>query len=443
MMRQRSQDGFTLLELTIVLFIVGLLAVGALKAASALRENAGISETSKRLDILVMALQTFLMKNNRLPCPADPKMDEDRDQNFGEEARNIDNDECALSKIFAGTTTFYQGVIPGRALGLSGGRLLDAWDRQFTYVVISEATRDNSFTSKRWPPTFKLFRPIDNQLDQLRQLNQGNKGIAVIISHGVNGSGAYLTDGRQTDPQGEEAGRFEKENIDADSDFVQAPYSTNERNPFDDQVLALTEDQIVQPLANQGALKTKQAQALERLKKIENTLIGFMVGDGQPPPNSDSGCQPQRKLRRRIPFADLTGDGKGDPAPEGSPEGRVPYKDLSLDESDVRDPWGGWIRYKTYGKVAETAGCEAGFYIPIPNPNNKDPIFKLTSRGPDGDLDGSALGTSQKLDIGRNISVIKSKNELQGILVAAGIDFDDPSDPPSNPTTKDSKNGPL
>jgi prepilin-type N-terminal cleavage/methylation domain-containing protein len=41
-MRQRSQGGFTLLELTIVLAIVGLLAVGALKAASALRENAGI-----------------------------------------------------------------------------------------------------------------------------------------------------------------------------------------------------------------------------------------------------------------------------------------------------------------------------------------------------------------------------------------------------------------
>src|SRR5919109_828104 len=73
-MRQRSQDGFTLLELAIVLVIVGLIAVGALKAASALRENVGISETSKRLDTLVMALQTFLMKNNRLPCPADPNL---------------------------------------------------------------------------------------------------------------------------------------------------------------------------------------------------------------------------------------------------------------------------------------------------------------------------------------------------------------------------------
>ncbi len=80
-MRPRSQGGFTLLELTIVLAIIGLLAVGALKAASALRENAGISETSKRLNTLVMALQTFLMKNNRLPCPADPNID----TNLGDE----------------------------------------------------------------------------------------------------------------------------------------------------------------------------------------------------------------------------------------------------------------------------------------------------------------------------------------------------------------------
>ena len=198
-MRQISQGGFTLLELTIVLVIVGLLAVGALKAASALRENAGISETSKRLNTLVMALQTFLMKNNRLPCPADP----DIDTKFG--------DELCPSTPLSGA--ILRGVIPGRSLGLSS-RLLDAWDRQFTYVVISEATRDNSFTSQRWPPTFKLSRPID---DQLRQLNQGNEGIVVIISHGANGSGAYLTDGQQADPQGEEAGQFEKKNIDADS----------------------------------------------------------------------------------------------------------------------------------------------------------------------------------------------------------------------------------
>src|ERR687896_2708612 len=111
-MRQRSQGGFTLLELAIVLFIVGLIAIGGLKTASALRENVGISETSKRLDTLVMALQTFLMKNNRLPCPADPKLDMNEDQNFGKEARD---GNCSLPEIPSEDpkVKFYRGVIPG------------------------------------------------------------------------------------------------------------------------------------------------------------------------------------------------------------------------------------------------------------------------------------------------------------------------------------------
>ena len=118
-MRQRSQGGFTLLELAIVLFIVGLIAIGGLKTASALRENVGISETSKRLDTLVMALQTFLMKNNRLPCPADPKLP-DTHPNFGLEARDDAKEKCTLPGIPPANPQLYRGVIPGRALGLSG-----------------------------------------------------------------------------------------------------------------------------------------------------------------------------------------------------------------------------------------------------------------------------------------------------------------------------------
>jgi prepilin-type N-terminal cleavage/methylation domain-containing protein len=326
-MRQRSQGGFTLLELTIVLAIVGLLAVGALKAGSVLRENAGISETSKRLDTLVMALQTFLVKNNRLPCPAKPDL-LDTDENFGLEAREVrgdDKDEkCTLPGIPPENPKFYRGMIPGRSLGLSGGRLMDAWDRQFTYVVIAEATQNNSFISSAWPPNLELLNKAGGNLIQ--------QGIAVIISHGANGVDAYpTTSGKR--PEELTQGEDERANLDNDHTFVQAPYSTNEKNPFDDQVLALTEDQIIQPLANQGALITKRAQVLEKLKRIENALIGYMAADWHAPdgalnclPGDDQSKKPQnRTVRRRIPFAAASNQQNGD---ENRPTtiGKVPYR---------------------------------------------------------------------------------------------------------------------
>jgi prepilin-type N-terminal cleavage/methylation domain-containing protein len=241
-MRQISQGGFTLLELTIVLVIVGLLAVGALKAASALRENAGISETSKRLNTLVTALQTFLMKHKRLPCPADPN------SKLGKEERL--NGECDPTRIITSNTEgvkVFRGAIPGHDL-FSGSKLRDAWDHQFTYAVIAEATQDNSFTSSAWPAALELWRHKKAEGEPIR-------GVAVIISHGVNGSDAYLTTNKRPEelPQGED----EKANLDNDHIFVQADYSTNDDNPFDDQVLFLTEDQIVQPLAR--ACRTKRA----------------------------------------------------------------------------------------------------------------------------------------------------------------------------------------
>jgi prepilin-type N-terminal cleavage/methylation domain-containing protein len=397
-MRPRSQGGFTLLELTIVLAIVGLLAVGALKAASALRENAGISETSKRLNTLVMALQTFLMKHKRLPCPADPTL-KDTEPNFGKEVR-LDNGVCgpAVTPEVSNPKVF-RGAIPGHDL-FSGSKLRDAWDHQFTYVVIAEATRDNSFTSSAWPAAMELWDKADKAKG--KPIQKG--GVAVIISHGANGSDAYLTTiPKLPNLQDEEA------NLDNDHIFVQADYSTNDDNPFDDQVLLLTEDQIVQPLANQGALITKQAQALEKLKRIENALIGHMAVDTQDPAPGMP-CKPSRKARRAVPTPIL--------GPTGYTIIPPPFvkKEVGLvtikGRGDIYDPWGQPIYYEVNGKIAEQNGCTAGFYSDV-----KGKVFTLKSFGPNRTNDGSNI-------IKDDIIIERYGEELVGTLTAAGIHVD-------------------
>jgi hypothetical protein len=182
--------------------------------------------------------------------------------------------------------------------------------------------------------------------------------------------------------------------------FIQAPYSTNQSNPFDDKVLVLTEDQIVQPLANQGALKTKHAQTLEKLKRIENALVGFIaIHTGQA-----GECQ---SGEIRIPFADINRDGWGD---NDGKKGRVPYLDLSFYQHDVYDAWDQPIRYEFQGTPSQTGiGCY----------KSEGYTFTLKSKGPDRTtLDSQPAAKPSEND---DITIIKNNYELIGILSAAGI----------------------
>lgn len=264
--------------MAIVLVIIGLIAAGALKAASAIRENTGISETAKAMDTVVTALQTFLINNNRLPCPAIKALPE-TDANYGLEARVGTNCDPPVTLW---VTNAHRGVLPARTLGLS--RLVDGWDRQFTYEVTLEATQDDSFTSGNWPTQFDLQDESGNDLNPPNPAGNGN-GVVVIISHGNNGSGAFLTTGIQMDAPPPTAVN-ELANLDTDFVFSSTSYSSDATNPFDDQVLVLTEDQIVQPLADQGALKTKQTLALETIRTIQDAILGSaMAGRTGTTPN--------------------------------------------------------------------------------------------------------------------------------------------------------------
>ncbi|MGI0025504.1 MAG: type II secretion system protein, partial [Nitrososphaera sp.] len=263
----QRQPGFTLVEMAFVLVIIGLLAAGALRAVSAMRENTGITETRKAVDTIVMALQTFLINNNRLPCPADPILAETA-ANYGLEARTAPN--CDAATLVVGSTNAHRGVLPVRTLGLV--RFVDAWYRQFTYEVTLQATQDDSFTSGTWPTQFDL-------LDEWGiDLNPAGDGVVVIMSHGTNGNGAFTTDGIQL-PGPPVTAVNELANLDNDFVFSSATYSSDTANPFDDLVLILTEEQIVEPLADRGVLKNKLTQVREKLERIDSATFSFMIGD--------------------------------------------------------------------------------------------------------------------------------------------------------------------
>lgn len=133
----RTQTGFTLVEMAIVLAIVALLMAGLLPTLSSQIEQRRSSDTSKQLEDIKDALIGFAIINGRLPCPANSTSN-------GAE-RPAGGGIC---------TVFYNGFVPAATLGLSGttdssGFLIDSWGQRIRYAVTSSNT--NAFTTASTP----------------------------------------------------------------------------------------------------------------------------------------------------------------------------------------------------------------------------------------------------------------------------------------------------
>ena len=70
-MKPATQNGFTLLEMAIVLMIVGLLLGGILATISGQVQQQRVSETLKQLNDIQQALIGYAVNNGRFPCPGD------------------------------------------------------------------------------------------------------------------------------------------------------------------------------------------------------------------------------------------------------------------------------------------------------------------------------------------------------------------------------------
>lgn len=122
--RGHRMGGFSLVEMSIVLLIIGLIAGTMMPLAGKMLDQQKRKDTITRLALLDQAMVNFVISNQRLPCPADGTI-ASGGAGAGTEQRNP-----------AGNCTgMNSGVVPWLAIGLSESDALDGWGNRITYRV--------------------------------------------------------------------------------------------------------------------------------------------------------------------------------------------------------------------------------------------------------------------------------------------------------------------
>jgi prepilin-type N-terminal cleavage/methylation domain-containing protein len=200
----KYQQGFSLIEIAIVLVIVGLLLGGLMTPLATQFENSKRNETQQTLETIAEALYGFALTQGRLPCP------------------DTDNDgqENPLGGV-GGCAVFF-GNLPWATLNTGNS---DAWGRPFIYRVTGVYADNTDGTGCGVATLAVSFSLCSNGNIQVLDAAVGNAVAAtipaIVLSRGANGAAA---------------GADENENGDNDAVFVSKEYSTLAVNPFDDMV---------------------------------------------------------------------------------------------------------------------------------------------------------------------------------------------------------------
>ena len=206
-------NGFSLVELAIVLVIVALLTSGLLLGISAQRNATENVDARHQLDNIRDALLGFAMANGRLPCPALPNL-ANSDANAGKE-------NCAQP----------HGVLPWATLGLPE---TDPWGNRFTYFASAKFTAVPTGGAQAGFTLATGVAPDTSGLANIKEFGSSGSDIAtdlpaVIVSHGSRAAGAWQPGGNQLPgPAGDEL-----ENSNATLTFV----SRTPSDSFDDLLI--------------------------------------------------------------------------------------------------------------------------------------------------------------------------------------------------------------
>lgn len=134
----KKEKGFSLLEVSIALLIIGIMTVAAIRLYNAASKQQRMEDTQQRMEVVVKALAEFVETSNRIPCPADPRVN---DASFGWEWGVTETQLRVVGERPIGacdpvvTPESREGLVPFQTLNIPFEMTKDGWGNYFTYAV--------------------------------------------------------------------------------------------------------------------------------------------------------------------------------------------------------------------------------------------------------------------------------------------------------------------
>lgn len=238
--------GFSLIELSVVLTIAGLLMASYLQYYTAIMQKQRYETTRQRMKEVRTALNIYSATHLRLPCPGSPGEIPDkvrRRSKGGLATERIpeDDDVCAKDAVAGpgvmvfkgdgdGSNQVWIGALPIQELRLEGDQGIDGWGNRFTYAVSRKLTLPEGMHDNPLP------HGSISVVDQFGKnaLDVADSGRWLLLSHGPSGVGAWTSAGGRRDCSGK---TLDFENCNGDAKFIMAPFSRKAGKWFFDDLV--------------------------------------------------------------------------------------------------------------------------------------------------------------------------------------------------------------
>jgi len=203
MKTKHSTAGFTLVEMSVVLIIVGIMIAAFAGPYSIYVKKKQIDGTQRVVETVTDKIGEFRTANGRYPCPASLTATRD-DEEYGRES------DCESSSVAVGdpvgadgyyiqentravgatnlTQRIRVGAVPFRQLNLDESDAYDAYGGRLLYAVTEELAQDGQFDISRGG-----IQIVD--ASGASAIEPPGSAHFILLSHGANQSGAYTQAG--------------------------------------------------------------------------------------------------------------------------------------------------------------------------------------------------------------------------------------------------------